>query len=343
MPSAPAGAPRVPSLDSVLTIIVWALVAAVVGLGGWFGYTVWVNTNQSRLATPALRSIEGLKAMARRSPNDITIRIRLGEALGQAGMYDEAVQQLTQALNIDRKHTGALLDLGLIAAQRNEWNTAESYFQRVADLTDGIEYANVNDQRETALYYLGECALRSRRYEDAISWFKAALRIRRDAADTYLEMASAYKGMGDLDAALKQLEIGVTFDPTYAQAFYEMGQIYSSKKDVVNAASCYAKSAELAPDAEQPKEALASLGTADEWKARAVASLKENKVADAVDEVLVARMLAPKDVSLAKLHAQIAEKKGDKKSALAIWKEAEQLAPSDQDIKAAIKRLSSER
>jgi tetratricopeptide (TPR) repeat protein len=274
-------------------------------------------------------------------PNDASLRVRLGEALAAAGVPEEAAQQLGDAIKLNPKHTGAYLDLGLVAVDQKQYGQAEGYFKKVVDLTEGAEFSNVNTHRENALYYLGQLMMQEKRYEDAAKYFKGALRIKRDSSDTLFQLAMAYKALGEYDQALKQLEIATAYDPGYAQAHYEMGQLLvEKKKDPVNGSAQLAMAAKYAPEADPVREALSALGTGAEWKAKADKAVADGDLNAAIDDVLVARNLEPKDGALAKLHAQLAERKGDKKAALAIYKEAAKLAPNDTEIKAAVARLS---
>jgi tetratricopeptide (TPR) repeat protein len=337
-PLAPLGAAR-SRLDLILGIVAWFLALGLILFAAWFAYDVYQTRNAEDLSTPAMRAIHDLKLMVKRSPNDATLRVRLGEALATAGLSDEAAQQLGDAIKINPKHDGAYLDLGMIAGQQKNWAAAEGYFKKVVELTAVGDYQNVNGRRENAFFYLGQIMLEQNRYDDAVGYFKAALRIRRDSSDSYFNLALAFKGLKNYDAEIKQLEAALAFDSKYGQAAYEMGEAYLAKKDVVNGSYWIARAAKLSPNQDQPKEALAALGSADEWGARANAALAKGDLETAIDDVLIALNIKPNDVGLLKLQGQIAEKRGDKKTAIAAYKAAAKLAPKDNDLKAAVKRL----
>jgi tetratricopeptide (TPR) repeat protein len=338
-PEATVGRPG-SRLDRVLNTAIVVLLVGVLGLAGWFGYSVWSFRQEEQMATPALRSIQDLENRVQTTPNDVSLRVRLGESLAAAGLTDQAVQQLTAALKLDAKHTGAYLDLGLIALGQGDRTNAKQYFQKVVDLTTGSDMQNVNDRREIAFFDLGVIANQEKRYEDAVGFFKEALRIRRDASDSYYNLARSYEGLGDNNAALKQLEIALAFDPNYAQAHYEMGKIYASEGDTINAAVHLATAGRLAPSVDVVQEALAALGTEGSWIAKARQVYASGDLKTAVNAALVARALAPDDVAAVKLHAQILEKKGNRAGALKVYKEAAKLAPQDAEVTAAISRLS---
>ncbi|TLM97389.1 MAG: tetratricopeptide repeat protein, partial [Actinobacteria bacterium] len=250
------------------------------------------------------------------------LRVRYGEALACAGLTNDAVEQFRAALKVDKNHTGAYLDLGMLAMQADERKSAEGYFTKVVDLTEGAQYETINQRREQALFQLGTIALDDRRYEDAAGFFKAALRIRKDASDTYYLLAQSFRGMDDDNAALKQLDAALTFDPNFAEAHYLYGTILADRKDVVNAAIHLRKAADLAPERKEPAEALAKLGSASDAYDRAKTALAQKRYGEAIDAILLARALDPKSVDAALLQARILIAKNNTKAAKSIIEEA---------------------
>ena len=146
-------------LDTILRWLVVVGVAVVLGLAGLLGYSMWQVRNAESLSTPAGRAIQDLKNRVAATPNDAPLRVRLGEALASAGLIDGAVEQFKTAVKLDQKHTGAYLDLGIMAMQEKQRKTAEGYFNKVVELTTGSQFEDINQRRETAFFYLGEIAL----------------------------------------------------------------------------------------------------------------------------------------------------------------------------------------
>jgi len=334
--TAPGKSPRT---DTILRWLVILGVVGVLALGGLFGYSVWQEQQTEDLSTPAGRAIADFKQRVKASPNDAPLRVRMGEALASAGLYDDAVEQLRIAIKLDPKHTGAYLDLGILAMQKKETKTAEGYFNKVIELTTGSEMEDVNQRRETAFFYIGEIALDAKRYEDAAANFKAALRIRRDASDTYYLLAQAYKGMERSDAAMKQLEAALAFDPNYAEAHYLMGQIYLEEDDKINAAEHFRLAAEAAPDQDLAQEALAGLGTAEDAVANGRELLADGKPKRALEAALLARALDPKSVEAALFHGEAAEAAGEEKAAISAYKAVLEIDAENETAKAALARL----
>jgi tetratricopeptide (TPR) repeat protein len=326
-------------VDRILTIAAIVLGLAVVGLAAYFGYTVYADRMAAAEATPAGRIAKVIGEQVKKSPNDAVLRVRYGEALAAAGRQQQAIKEFNAALKIDSKHTGAMIDLGQIALNNKQMDTAAGYFKKVVDLTGNSTMEDVNQRREVALYLLGRIALSQTEYEESIGYFKEALRIRRDASDTYYYLARALDGAGDPDGALDELNKAVAFDPNFAQARFFLGDLYMAKGDEVLASYNYYVAAKASPDSPEPKAALAKFGTAVERIEKSKALL-ESDVDAALLNARIARNLEPENVKAVLAVAVALEAQKDYKTALATYKEAQKLAPKDQEIKDAIARMS---
>jgi tetratricopeptide (TPR) repeat protein len=326
--------------DTILTVAVAVLLAAVLGFGGYFGYTVYRDKIAAEDATPALRLIKVLKAQAAQSPNDAVVRVRLGEALAAAGRPQEAIEQLNAALKIDPKHTGAYLDLGQLAAGQNRPVEAERYFKKVIELTDGSTYEAVNQRREQAFYNLGMLALNQKKYEDAVANYKAALRIRNDASDTYYYLSRALYKTGEVDGAIQSVESALAFDPNFGPAHYFLGELYMSKGDKVNASFEYHRAATIDPSAAEPKKAIQQFGDPEQLLAKA-RSEEDTNLESALETVLIVRNLVPESAKAAILHGEILVKRKSFPDALDVYRQAAKLDPTNKDVQAIVKSLTA--
>ena len=327
-------------LDRWLDIAAAGLFVAILVLAIVFGLTVYNTRRSVEGANPALRTIDQVRDQVRANPNDAGLRVRLGEALGIAGLYPEAVEQFEAALRIEPEHIGAYLDLGLLAVDTEDWDAAEGFFTKVLELTEGDEFEDVSNRRELAMYYLGRLALNDGRYEDAIGFFKGALRIRQDASDTYYYVAQAYQGLGEEEEAIDNLLIAIEFDPKYAQAHFILGEIYLDQDEKLRAAYHFREAVEASPDADPPLQALLSLGPPEQWTSAAQEALAAEEYETALEHIELARYIEPDSLEAILLHGQILEAQGDTGAALTIYKDAERLDPENQEVLDAIERLS---
>lgn len=337
-----AGAPRRGTLDTVLLSIGALLVIGILSMGAYLAYSIVQVRDAEAAATPAGRVIEELQALVEKSPNNAPVRVRLGEALASAGRTDEAVRELNAALEIEPDHTGAHVVLGMVGLIERDYEVAESQLRKVIELTDGAEFEDVLVHRELAFYYLGEVMLDTNRYEDAVGYYKATLRMNRTNANAYFGLAMAFKGIEEWDAAVENLEIAIVFDPNYAQAHYELGQIFMRRDEPMNAAVHFSKAAALAPDNDVILEALSALGTPEEWEARARDALAQGEGQEALDAVLVSRGFDYDEPERALLHGQVLESMDKVDVARDVYLKALEITPEHEGLRAALERLDAE-
>jgi len=335
--------PRRNRLDTALNVALVALVVAIAALGAWFGYSIWQARYEAANATPAHRFVETVKGQVRKDPNNLNLRIELGRALASVGRFDEANEQLENAIEINKESPEAYYFLGRIAMLQEDNDAANRFFTKVIELTDGEQFSELNPRREESLYALGLIAIDEKEYEQAIGYLKAATRIRKDASDTYYQLARAYWGLGEGDAAHEQLDISYAFDPNYAQALYLNGEIYLDEGDEINASHWFYLSSQADPDADLPREALASFGTADERVALGRKALAAGEVETALEHALVATNIEPGSLGAQVFHAEVLVERGNAKDALDVYKKALKLASESEkaDIEAKIKGLES--
>jgi tetratricopeptide (TPR) repeat protein len=328
--------------DQTLNLLIVILVAGLISLAGWFGYSVYVVQQTEDLATPSLRMLERFKEEVRVDPNSAAKRVRLAEAFASSGMVEEAVEQLNVALEIDENHVGAHLDLGLLAAGAGDERAAEGYFTEVIQLTEGTDFEAINDFRENAFYGLGLIALSEERHDESVGFFKQALRIRRDASDTYYHLSLAFLGLDEIDGATENLEIAISFDPNYAEAQYQLGQILVSDGDLVKGSFHLRQAADIAPDADPPQEALEAIGAYEEWYGKAEAAYDDGDVEQALHDVQIARNLDPTQMDAILLHARLLEESGQPDEALLVYQDALELDPEHEEALDGVERLTAE-
>lgn len=317
-----------------------ALAVALVGMGSFFGYTVYRDKVAAEDANPSMRVANAIRQQISKNPNDAVLRVRYGEALTAAGKTQQAIDQFNAALKINPKHTGALIDLGQVALMNKRLDEAAAYFQKVVDLTASGDFTGVNDRRETALFQLGRIETHKKDYAKAIGFFKEALRIRGDASDTYYYLAIALDNAGQVDDAIKQLLTATAFDPSFAHAQYYLGELYSRQGDKASASEHYRKAVSTDPNAPEPQQALAKLGNVDELLAKA-RSLGPTDPSAAVDAAIIASNVDPGNLDAWKLRAQLLLQNRDSQGALSAYEEALKIAPGDPEVKAAIAKLKA--
>jgi tetratricopeptide (TPR) repeat protein len=106
--------------------------------------------NEYRKAGDYMRAIEICHAHVPQQPGYISGHIVLGQALYDAGEYDQAQQTFQTALSLDPENLIALRQLGDIARNRRDYREARSWYTRLLE---------VDPQNDEVVAQLGEIAL----------------------------------------------------------------------------------------------------------------------------------------------------------------------------------------
>jgi tetratricopeptide (TPR) repeat protein len=132
---------------------------------------------------------------ARLSPGDVTWPHLLGYLYQQSGRLDEAADRFMEAGRVRPDDRAAAVRLGQVYLGLNRLREAREQFESVASTFPALARSG-----------LGEVALRERRFEEAVSHFRAALERVPQASSIHYSLAMAYRGLGRLDEARSHLE-----------------------------------------------------------------------------------------------------------------------------------------
>jgi tetratricopeptide (TPR) repeat protein len=330
--------------DRWLDIAIRVSVVAIVALIAWIGYLFWANSQTQAVSSPVGRAVENLRKIVGADPGNADARIRLAEALAFAGRLDDAVTQFDAALKIRPDYMPALSGLASVAMQRRDYKTAETYWLKIISMLENVQTAAKDQQLDTAYYGLGVTYIDMKRYEEAVTALKDAVRIKADASDTHYMLSVAYRELKYPDKQKEELNITLAFDPNNAQANYDLGLLILKEGDIPAAADLFRISVDHAPTSkatlpQKELDKLAAKGDAKTRLARARA-LFETKPADALTEARIAAALDPVSTDAVRLVAQLWEKQGNKERALNAWKRLLEMSVSDAEADQAIKRLS---
>jgi len=276
-----------------------------------------------------------------KNPSNATARVRLAEAMIANDQQSDAILQLQEALKIDKENTAALADLGLIAMDRKEWKKAEEYWTQLIELLSVTQMSSKDQRLAEVYYFLGTTFVEEQRYEDAVANLKESIAIKRDSSPVHYMLSVAYARLEITDQQRQELGIVLAFDPTHAQANYDLALLTLEEGDVAQAAEMLRIAADNAPENVQaPQQELAKLGDAENRLASA-RSLRAKDPKKALSEARIAAALDPKNVDAVRLVAELWEIEKDPKRAQNAWERLLELAPGDPAATDAIKRLTT--
>jgi tetratricopeptide (TPR) repeat protein len=157
-------------------------------------------------------------------PTAAKFQVGLGVAYYSLGQYDEAVQALCRAVDIDPKDTKALDFLGKM------YDISPQYANEVTARLAG--FVKTYPDNAAANFYYG-LSLRKRNLgggetgrQDAGRYLKRAVELNPKWADARFELGLYYEDARRTDDAVSQYEAAITLDPSNAKTHYRLANLY---------------------------------------------------------------------------------------------------------------------
>ncbi len=135
--------------------------------------------------------------------------------------------------------------------------------QRAADLE---RQANADLNNATVRVDLGNLYFDAERFDIAISWYEAALKIDPTNVDASTDLGVSYYSSNQVDRALEQFAHSLSVDPAHTKTLLNQGIVRAfGKQDLEGATQSWehlVKIAPNSPEAARAKEALAAIASA---------------------------------------------------------------------------------
>jgi cytochrome c-type biogenesis protein CcmH/NrfG len=132
--------------------------------------------------------------------------------------------------------------------------------QRAADLE---RQANAEPRNAAVRVDLGNVYFDAERYDIAISWYEAALKIEPKNVNASTDLGVSYYSANQIDRALAQFEHSLSLDPAHTKTLLNKGIVLAfGKQDLGAASKVWEELVAVAPnsrEAERAKEALAAV------------------------------------------------------------------------------------
>ncbi len=184
------------------------------------------------------------------SPEQTGIRYFLAEAFQKQGKKDAYEEELRRIVTEDPSQASACNDLGIIEAQRGNYEAAIELFAQAADAVEPVAGARTN---------MGNMQLLSDDNMGAAKTFDLALQEAPNSIEALIGKAVAQRRNGDLDDALLYAERAASLAPDHAPAKNAAGTIYRELGILDAAESQFTEALELAPNDPAPRSNLALL------------------------------------------------------------------------------------
>lgn len=269
---------------------------------------------------------------------DADLHYGLGWALYNLLRYEEAVEPLSRAIQLDPAHTDAYHHLGVVLTYMGCPDEGLDALRRAATLR--------HDHAETH-YWIGRALEDKGDWEGVISAHRQATSLDPNHADAYVNLGVAYSKLGRSEEEIEAFKAAIRIDDKHALAWGNLALAYSEKEMHQESLETYEKLRELQPEnemgyygvawslgnLERYEEAVPNFQRAIELDPRFVAAhtclgvmySMMNRFSEALDCYRRAMELAP---GSAQLHAELAdiyERMGNNEEARRLSAMAEEL------------------
>jgi serine/threonine protein kinase/tetratricopeptide (TPR) repeat protein len=183
------------------------------------------------------KAIHILSNMEKKYPKEKRVRLFLGYTYGTKKMFNEAIEEINKALELDPNYGMAANLLAYMYAHMGNFDKAIEYLKKYASLSPGD--ANPFDS-------MGEIYLRMGRLDEAIAKYKEALEIKPDFFITQLSIGYIYALKENYREAMKWVEQYIAVAPSSGgraagflwEGFYHywLGSLEEAHSDLLRAA-----------------------------------------------------------------------------------------------------------
>ncbi len=196
----------------------------------------------------------------------------LAEALLAQGRVDEAKQAYAQALREEPGFLAASIGLGVVAFLKGQQREAEALFRQALALDASSAEANQN---------LAGLLARQGRFAEALPYFAEAVRVKPEFANAQYSYAATLARLGRTDEAVEHYRAAIAANPDFAAAHYDLGLLLAERRNFDDAIAHYREALRLDP------------GNADAENNWGTALARQGRIGEALPHFQAALRLQP--------------------------------------------------
>ncbi len=189
-------------------------IVLLLGLAGFFGIATYYQS--AMWASDFSLATRGVAI----APNNIIAANNLGKELALRGDYPQAAGLFLKVLSSRPNYWLANFNLGYVYYRVGDFPSAELYLRKAIE----IYPREAAEQR-----FLGYALLEMGRPNEAEAALRKAIAIRVDAPNQHYVLGTILKERGDLDGALDEFKLELSFNPNNAQARREAAELEGRK------------------------------------------------------------------------------------------------------------------
>ena len=212
-------------IQRTIWLVAAALIVNLLLFGGYYYWDRYIHLgDQSQVEM----TIDELKKAIRDDPNDPEKRVMLAEYYLTANLPAKSLEQTDQVLEAYPEHEGALLLSGIAFVRQNQPEKAIDPLKHFIYLRKDLPLASSDNALEMSYYFLGESYLKVGRPLDAIDPLEAAIQISATDADALYQLGLAYNATEKPEQALLYFKRAVRLVPNFVEAYGGMIESYTT-------------------------------------------------------------------------------------------------------------------
>jgi tetratricopeptide (TPR) repeat protein len=172
------------------------------------------------------RALEAIERSAELAPTNPTILLKLGEYRAQAGKHQAALEGLQRAQKLNPDEPGLDLALGVVHLSLLDVDAARTALQQAA---------KSQPDNLAVLSNLANACAKARDHAAARQYHQKLLDLGQDEAEYRLGLGAALLGLGDDEAAIRELRRAAEQNPKLAEAHFHLARAYRATGRVVEA------------------------------------------------------------------------------------------------------------
>ncbi|RZB34890.1 MAG: protein O-GlcNAc transferase [Desulfobacteraceae bacterium Eth-SRB1] len=178
-------------------------------------------------------------SISRKNPLNTDALYNLGIIAKDRQNYDEAIDYYEKVISINPAYVNACFGLGGIFIDQARYDEANEKFQKVVSLSPN--YAN-------AWYNLGIIAATQGRRDEAIKYYQKALSIDPTFVNACYNIGLMLLEQKKYDEAIEYSQKVISLNPGYVDALFNIGSAMQNKNDYAGAIEYYEKALAIKPD-----------------------------------------------------------------------------------------------
>ncbi|MDH4472415.1 MAG: tetratricopeptide repeat protein [Fluviicola sp.] len=246
-----------------------------------FLYALALNNRASRTATDVVSAQEHFKVVLKKQPKNTKALVALATTFSYMGDYDRSFQHINQALRIDKRYRDAYVLKGTNYLQLGKRDLAKSSYRTAIEQDPdfyeayiflGSLYQQENDPLSIE-YFKSAVQLKPKSMDAlyALAYGYQTLKMNADAQRIYRKMitveptfVTSYFQQGyikqfqenppELDSAMYFYETTLQKEPTFSEAWHNLGLCYVAMGEKSKALQAFSKALKYNPEFTQAKE-----------------------------------------------------------------------------------------